>query len=582
MKNDVLINKVISLYKEGLSAIVIQKQLSHYSLSRVYQILKSANITRSISESDKLKFTRKYPYLTKEVLYDFYVVKQMSTSSIAAKVSLTKGIIRRLLIMHNIKLRTNKEHLAIPKHRQALINIISKVAKTPEYRAIVSKNSKKMWADRDYKASPRLLEVMQTEQYHEKMRKITSERHKTGWHEKIRPLISAGLSRCWRDNREFRKKITLNASKITAFVRQNKELYNKWKCNHAKAMQDPEYLRKHSLLIKSLWKRPEYRKKITESSKKLWERPEYRKIILEQRSNQAVISTQQIVLYSILDDLKIKYQPEYYIGYYSFDCFLIDYNILIEVQGDYWHNLPKAIRNDKSKATYIEKYFPQYTLKYLWEHEFKCQDRIMNLIKYWTKTDLEIKQFNFDNIIIKLIEPEITKDFLEKYHYTNKMGNNSVRIGYYIDDELIAVLVYGQIVRNETATRLNYKSNEVLELSRFAIHPCYQQKNLASYLISRSIGLIKAKCPNVKLLVSFADTTFNHSGVIYKASNWTFDGIVKPSYWYLDKDGYVMHKKTLWDHAMSLKMSERIFAEKYEYKKVNGKEKIRFIYHLDT
>jgi hypothetical protein len=56
--------------------------------------------------------------------------------------------------------------------------------------------------------------------------------------------------------------------------------------------------------------------------------------------------------------------------------------------------------------------------------------------------------------------------------------------------------------------------------------------------------------------------------------------MVKPSYWYVDKDNYVMHKKTLWDHAMSLKLPEKVFAEKYGYTRIDGKEKLRFIYHL--
>lgn len=580
MKNKNQINKIVSLYQQGLSAISIQKNLSDYSLSRIYQILKSARVTRSISNSDKIRFINKYPNITRALLVDLYITKQMSIPLIATNISIRSDIVRRLLLVHDITPRTIKEHLAIPKYRQALKHAISKIANTTKFKATVSKNSKKMWADRNYKASSKQLEIMHTEKYREKMRKITLDRHRTNWHDKIKLLISMGLSRCWRNNQEFRKKISSYANSLSSRVKENEELHKKWLYNLRKAMQNPEYRHKQSLIIKTLWKNQEYREKITKSSKKLWENPEYRKLILEQRINQPITSTQQMLLYDILDNLNISYIPEYCIGYFSFDCFLPNHNILIEVNGDYWHNLPKAIRNDKSKATYIEKYFPQFTLKYLWEHEFKCQDRIINLIKYWTKTDLEIKQFNFNEITTKQIDSTTAKYFLEKYHYTNKIGNNSIRIGYHINDELIALIIYGHVVRDETATRLNYKSKEVFELSRFAIHPLYQQKNLASYLISKSIGFIKTTCPDIKLLVSFADTSFNHLGIIYKASNWIFDGMVKPSYWYVDKDNYVMHKKTLWDHAMSLKLPEKVFAEKYGYTRIDGKEKLRFIYHL--
>jgi len=83
-----------------------------------------------------------------------------------------------------------------------------------------------------------------------------------------------------------------------------------------------------------------------------------------------------------------------------------------------------------------------------------------------------------------------------------------------------------------------------------------------------------------KCLISFADETYNHIGTIYKATNWIHDGYVSPSYWYVDNDGHVMHKKTLYNHAVSLKMTEREFSILYGYKKVMGKRKHRYLYYL--
>ena len=48
----------------------------------------------------------------------------------------------------------------------------------------------------------------------------------------------------------------------------------------------------------------------------------------------------QIAINDILDNLNINYQREYPLDYYSCDNFLIDYNIIIEVMGDYWHGSP--------------------------------------------------------------------------------------------------------------------------------------------------------------------------------------------------------------------------------------------------
>jgi len=549
MKNIDLKNKVISLYKEGLSGLKIKEQIDGYSLARIYQILRSEKITRSFSESDKLKFINRYPNVTKELLYDLYIIKQLTIPKIASEIKVRKDITRRLLLLYNITLRTTKEHLAIPKHRQTLKDAISKVANTTKFRLMVSKNSKKMWSDRNYKIPYKQLEIMNTKEYKIKMRKIMLDRHRSEWHDKIKPLISNGLYKLWSENQQYRDKIL---SKLREMREKSYEQLHEWRESIKDHVEAGTY--------------SQFRENLIKSTK------------METRMSFC-ISKQQVILYNLLKNLDINFIPEYNIGHYLFDCFLPDYNILIEVNGDYWHNQPKTIRNDKAKSTYIEKYFPQYQLKYLWEHEFKCINRISDLLQYWTNKGQTI-DFKFNDINAREIDYLSTKFFLEKFHYISKIGNNSIKLGFELNDKLIGVITYGHIVRNETATRLNLNSNQILELSRLCIHPAYQKKNFASWMISKSIGFVKTH-PNIKLLVSFADTTFNHSGTIYKASNWTLDGVVKPSYWYVDKDGYVMHKKTLWDHAMSLKLSEKVFAEKYGYTKINGKEKLRFIYHLD-
>ena len=63
--------------------------------------------------------------------------------------------------------------------------------------------------------------------------------------------------------------------------------------------------------------------------------------------------------------------------------FFIKPNIVIEVDGDYWHNLPNAQERDKRQTLYLEE--EGYTVLHLWEHEInkepkKCINRIKELI----------------------------------------------------------------------------------------------------------------------------------------------------------------------------------------------------------
>ena len=336
---------------------------------------------------------------------------------------------------------------------------------------------------------------------------------------------------------------------------------------------------------------PEFKQKMSECGKRAWT-DEYRKRMVKVRFLQPKTSSQQKILYSLLDDLKIKYYDDQdikcIIGYFCFDCRIdpqegikLEKSLLIEVQGDYWHNLPKNIRNDKSKATYLKTYFPEYDLKYLWEHEFDNKDRVINLLKYWLGlSKFELINFDFKDIQERIADYKTAELFISKYHYAGRVGRSGINLGYYLGDELVAVIIYVNPTRQETAIKQGYAYDNVLELSRLAIHPQYQVKNLASYLIGRSINYIKQNKLWIKLLISFADTTYNHLGTIYKASNWILDGEVAPDYWYADNKGYVCHKKTLWYKASKNVMSESEYCSKFNYSKVWGDKKFRYIYKL--
>jgi len=255
--------------------------------------------------------------------------------------------------------------------------------------------------------------------------------------------------------------------------------------------------------------------------------------------------------------------------------------LLIEVNGDYWHGLPKIIKRDQSKATYISKYFPQYELKYLWEHEFNNKDRIINLIKYWLGlNNLIIKQYDVNQVQERLIDTKGAELLISKYHYAGRIGKSGINLGYYLDDQLIAVIIYSSLVRQEIAIKQGLDYRQMLELSRLVIHPEYQIKNLASHIIATSINHIKQNNKKIRRLISFADSTYNHLGTVYKASNWIFDGEVDPDYWYVDSKSYICHKKTLWNHAKKMNMTENEYCEKYGYSRIWGGKKYRYIYNL--
>lgn len=67
--------------------------------------------------------------------------------------------------------------------------------------------------------------------------------------------------------------------------------------------------------------------------------------------------------------------------------------------------------------------------------------------------------------------------------------------------------------------------------------------NTESWFIARTVDWVKRHRPEVECLVSYADPSQGHSGTIYKASNWTSDGMTDDERVSPRKDYYVGAKK---------------------------------------
>ena len=88
-----------------------------------------------------------------------------------------------------------------------------------------------------------------------------------------------------------------------------------------------------------------------------------------------------IAIYNLLIENKIECENEHPLKYHSIDIYLKDYNLMIEIMGDYWHGIPikykysdlnkqqlKSVKQDKSKHTYVKKYH-NIEILYLWERD---------------------------------------------------------------------------------------------------------------------------------------------------------------------------------------------------------------------
>lgn len=440
--------------------------------------------------------------------------------------------------------------------------------------------------------------VSSRKEIREKLKSIAQEIWEDPKYQKIQKEKSQKL---WKDP-EYRKTISNKNSCFFSQETIKKQLKEKYSALYATA-ERKEQFRKSSL---DLWKSQdfkrkmirkfnseEYKRKISESVRERWKDPKYQELMAQYRLNMPKVSSIQDALYSLLDDLGVEYYREYLdrpndpetrIGPYCVDCVIPrkdNLDLIIECQGDYWHSSTEAQIRDKAKATYFNKYFSnRYELKYLWEHEFLNKDRVLTCLQRWLRLK-SIKQIDFDysDVIIKKVTSGECKQLLTKYHYLAGVGRGGIAYASYLKDKMMGVCIFSPLLRGNMFSNLNIPSRNIRELSRLCIHPAYNKKNFGSWFISRCLKRLK-RDTNCELVSTYADSTFNHDGTIYKAANFKFDGIVKPSYWYVSEDGWVMHKKTLYNHARSLKMTEKEFADLKNYRKVWGKQKYRYLYYL--
>ena len=114
-------------------------------------------------------------------------------------------------------------------------------------------------------------------------------------------------------------------------------------------------------------------------------------------------------------------------------------------------------------------------------------------------------------------------DDLVKAHYLHRWPGvvvctlglkDSGRLGY------VGTIVFALPPR-ETAKR--YKVSVAWELARLFILDI-TPKNTETWFMARAIAYIKKHRPDVELLVSYADPSVGHKGVIYRAGNWISDG----------------------------------------------------------
>ena len=125
------------------------------------------------------------------------------------------------------------------------------------------------------------------------------------------------------------------------------------------------------------------------------------------------------------------------------------------------------------------------------------------------------------NYEVKPIEHYECKEWLLYKHYAKRLPSISYSFGLFDDNILIGICTIGKPASPSLCIGVcgESESEFVYELNRLVVNDGLP-KNSLSYFVSR---VLKSLPPMI--LISYADTSQNHHGYIYQATNWIYTGL---------------------------------------------------------
>ncbi len=163
--------------------------------------------------------------------------------------------------------------------------------------------------------------------------------------------------------------------------------------------------------------------------------------------------------------------------------------------------------------------------------------------------DIKYNGSSVSSMIVKPTTVVFCREFISTHHYTKTMPDSTLHcFAGWFGTVLAGVVVFGMGSGKNQYTALipDIKNGEYLELTRLW-SPDGMPKNTESKLIAESIKMLPL---SIKLIVSFADPSRNHTGIIYQATNFLYCGMSAGGKVLVTNDGIEKHPRLLGIYRM--------------------------------
>ena len=165
------------------------------------------------------------------------------------------------------------------------------------------------------------------------------------------------------------------------------------------------------------------------------------------------------------------------------------------------------------------------------------------------------------------------------WHYSETMPSGKlIKIGVWENNAFIGCVIYSRGGAPNIAEPYGMDQTEVCELTRVALD---DHNAPVTQILSISRKLLTSKCPNLRLVVSYADPEQEHVGTIYQADNWYYQRQLDGRD-YIKLNGEVYHPRSLnakYGTSSIPKLKAKFGDDNVERVPVKGKHK--YLYPLD-
>jgi hypothetical protein len=159
---------------------------------------------------------------------------------------------------------------------------------------------------------------------------------------------------------------------------------------------------------------------------------------------------------------------------------------------------------------------------------------------------------------VKSIDTYKCKDWLLNKHYAKRLPSISYSFGLFDENNILQGICTFGTPFSSTLKNLWENKYELIELNRLVVNEGLD-KNTLSFFVSNCIKNL----PKPLVLVSYADTSKNHHGYIYQATNWIYTGLSIPFKDYYVKGLEHLHNSTIMDMSRGKENRVQWLRDKY-------------------